>query len=354
MRHFLLIFCSLFMFTSWSQMSDSFDDGDFTNNPTWVGDAADFIVNSNNELQLDAPAAGESYLSTPHNLSQLEDREWRFKIKYDFSPSSGNKGQTYLTSTDADLSTNPDGIFMEIGENGSKDPIYLIERVGGTETNILTSTPALVASSFEITVKVIYHANGDWELFVDGNAGTAYQLDASANYTPNVLGQHLGVNLTYTATRADKFFHDDIYAGAIQVDTDPPNLSSVFATSANELEVVFDESIAQTSGEDVSNYAVDNGIGNPTSIQQDASNTALFILTFASNFNIGDTYTLTTENIEDLAGNPMSAQSETFQYVVAQTPEFGDIIINEFMADETPVVGLPETEYVELYNRSNK
>src|SRR5690554_1693760 len=217
MKHLLLVFCSLFIFSSWSQMTDSFDDGDFTSNPTWVGDVADFKINTNNELQLDAAAAGESYLSTPHNLTQLENTEWRYKINYGFSPSINNRGDTYLTATAADLSTFPDGIFMRIGENGSADPIYLMERVGGTESIILTSTPAIVATSFEITVKVIYKANGDWELFTDLAGGIAYQLDATANYPTSVLGQHLGVWLKYTSSNSTKFKYDDFYVGPIQI-----------------------------------------------------------------------------------------------------------------------------------------
>nr|WP_299206217.1 lamin tail domain-containing protein [uncultured Brumimicrobium sp.] len=354
MRQLLLIFCSFFIFTSWGQMSDSFDDGDFTNNPTWVGDVTDFIVNTNSELQLNAAAPGESYLSTPHTLTQLEDREWRFKINYAFSPSNNNNGDTYLTASDADLSTAPDGIFMRIGENGSNDPIYLIERSGGVETNILTSTPAIVATSFEINVKVIYRANGDWELYTDLAGGTAFQLDATANHTATVLGQHLGVWLKYTTSNVTKFTYDDIYAGSIQIDNTPPNLSSVTPISSTALEVLFDEGIDQTTGEDVLNYSVDGGIGNPTSVQQDASNLALFTLTFASPFNVGSIYTLTANGVEDYAGNAMSTQSEVFQYIEAQTPEFGDIIINEFIPRENPAVGMPEVQYVELYNRSNK
>src|SRR5690554_52085 len=287
MRHLLLVICSLFTLSSWSQMSDSFDDGDFTNNPVWVGSTSEFIVNANNELQLNGPSAtSTSYLSTPHNLTVLDDMEWRCKINYSFSPSAGNGGLTYLTSTDADLSTNPDGIFFRIGETGSDDPIYLIERSGGTETPILTSTLGIVANSFEITIKIIYRSNGDWELYTDLAGGSAYQLDATANHTASILGQHLGVWLRYTSSNSTKMKYDDFYAGPIQVDNTPPNLNTVTPVSSTELKVLFDEGMDQTTGEDISNYSVDGGIGNPTLVQQDGSNLALFTLTFPTSFNV--------------------------------------------------------------------
>src|SRR5690554_6178096 len=280
--------------------------------------------------------------------------EWRCKINYGFAPSVNNRGDTYLTAADADLSTNPDGVFMRIGENGSNDPIYLFERNGGVETLILTSTLGIVSGSFNIAVKVIYRANGDWELYTDLLGGSAYQLDVSANYPGTVLGQHLGVWLKYTSSNSTKFYYDDFYAGPIQVDNIPPTISTVTAISATQLEVLFDEGMDQTSGELVSNYSVDNGVGNPTGVVQNGSNSALFTLTFATPFTIGDTYTLTAINAEDAAGNPMVSQNETFIYVVAQIPDFGDIIINEFIPRTSPVVGMPNVQFVELYNRSNK
>lgn len=354
MKNTFVAFFILLGLNTWSQMSDSFDDGDFTNNPVWGGNVNDFIVNANNELQLNATVAGESYLSTPHNLTQLEEKEWKYKIKYSFSPSNNNYGLTYLTATDADLSTNPDGVFFRIGENGSNDPIELIERIGGVETTVLTSTPGIVANSFEINVKIIYRTNGDWELYYDPNAGENYVLDATANNPISFVGSHLGIVLKYTVTNATRFYYDDFYAGEIYVDLTPPEVDTVYAVSTTELNVLFNESIEQTSGENATNYFVDKGIGNPASVVQDPVNSALFYLTFSSPFDLGELYTITLENIEDISGNIGGLQSKTFLYIEAEIPEYGDIIINEFMADENPPVGLPEYEYVEIYNRSNK
>lgn len=339
---------------SFAQMSDDFSDGDFTNNPTWIGDAGDFIVNGNSQLQLNAAAAGDSYLATPHNLTQLEDREWRFFLDFGLSPSGSNGGEIYLTALNSDLSSTPDGIYIQIGETGSDDPLRLFERDGGTETEILTSTLGIVSSPFEISVKVIHRANGDWELYTDLAGGSAFQLDVTANYPTAIVGTHVGTWIQYTSSNTSNFIFDDIYVGPIQIDNIPPNLVEATAVSMNQLEVLFDEGIDQTSGETVANYSVDNGIGNPTNSAQDGINLALFTLTFATNFTVGQIYNLTTQNIEDFEGNTSTSQSDDFQYIEAQTPSFGDIIINEFMADESPVVGLPETQYVELYNRSNK
>lgn len=354
MRLTTLFFTICVFYTINAQVSDNFDDGDFTNNPIWVGDIGDFIVNGDNQLQLDAAAAGESYLATAHNLTQLEDREWRFFLDFGLSPSGSNGGEIYLTSINSDLSTSPDGIFIQIGETGSDDPLRLFERIGGVETEILTSTLGIVASPFKITVKIIHRNNGDWELYTDLAGGSALQLDASVNYPTAIVGSHVGPWVQYTASNISNFIFDDFYVGSIQIDNTPPNLVEANAISINQLEVLFDEGIDQVSGESVANYTIDSGIGNPSAVTRDGMNLALFTLTFADNFTVGQVYNLTTENIEDFEGNASTVQTDDFQYIEAQTPIYGDIIINEFMADETPIIGLPETQFVELYNRSSK
>lgn len=337
-----------------AQFSDDFSDGDFSTNPVWTGDDSIFVINTAEKLQLNATVAGDAYLYAAHNLTQLTDREWRFNVEYDFSPSGSNGGETYLTSVDQDLSTSPDGIYFRIGETGSDDPIELIERDGGTETTIMTSALGIVSSSFNISVKIIHRANGDWELYTDLAGGSAFLLDNVVNYPTTITGQYIGFWIEYTSSNIQNFQYDNIYAGPIQVDNTPPELVSVTPISSNQIELLFDEGMDQSTGENVNNYSVNNGIGNPVSVQQDGVNLALFTATFGSNFPVGDTLEVTVSNVEDFSGNVLVTAVDSFQYIESQTPVYGDIIINEFMADETPTVGLPETQYVELYNRSNK
>jgi hypothetical protein len=63
---------------------------------------------------------------------------------------------------------------------------------------------------------------------------------------------------------------------------------------------------------------------------------------------------LETDGIKDLAGNVSGPQTAPFSFVkIDETAEF-DVLINEIMADPSPSAGLPEVEWFELYNRSDK
>lgn len=352
--YFILFVSTLFHFTGNCQIEDNFSDGDVTNNPTWVGTPADFIINADEKLQLDAAVAGVSYLSTPNLLGSLNDKEWRFNIRLNFSPSASNKADVYLGAADADLSTLPDGLFLQFGEGGSLDAIRLFNRVGGVNTQILEGTAGAIANAFDISVKVTYEATGDWSLYVDNNGGNAFVLDAVANFPTANLQPEFGLLCTYTISNASNFYLDNVYVGNIIVDASAPELVSATAISPTSVVVLFNEGVELTSSENVANYSVDFGFGNPISATRDPGNLAKVTLVYGTPFTIGEVYTLTTENIEDFSGNVSGNLSGTFQYIEAQIPIYGDLIINEFMPKETPAIGLPERQYVEIYNRSNK
>ena len=350
----VFVLITFFYSMAYAQLEESFSDGDFTNSPTWSGDISEFIINGAQELQLNATIAGDSYLVTPHLLSILDSTEWRFKIGLNFSPSASNQAVVYLAAADPDLTTNPDGIYVQFGESGSGDLIRIFNRVSGIDTQILQGTNAQIASAFEISVKIKYATDGTWSLFVDPNGGNAFMLDTSTVFLTNNLQPYYGWICTYTVSNIDNFLLDNIYVGPILVDSAPPVLINANPVSSNTLIIEFDEAVTQSSAENTSNYVLNSPLGSPTTAVRDPNNWSSVTLTFASPFEIGFLYSLTANSIADLATNINTSQNIDFQYIESQIPIFGDVIINEFMPKESPAIGLPERQYVEIYNRSNK
>lgn len=336
-----------------AQISEDFSDGDFVNNPTWAGTAADYTVNTSSQLQLNNSVASSSYLSTPHGLLTLDAKEWKLWTRQSFSPSSSNFGRIYLTATNSDLSTDPDGFYLQLGEAGSTDAVRLFKCQAGVHTELLAGTTGQIANSFSIGIRVVRDNAGNWSLYVDPNGGENFILVGTTNDVSTLLGTHFGVVSVYTLSNSAGFYYDNIYVGDEILDLDPPALVAATAINANQIDVLFDEALDPASAGNVNNYTVQPGL-SLLSATPDALNPALVHLTPATAMTNGTLYSLTSENIQDLSGNNSALDTTTFGYYIAETALPGDVIINEFMCDPTPGVGLPEVEFVEIFNRSNK
>lgn len=349
---YIILFVGLFtsLFVS-AQITDDFSDGDFTANPAWSGTSADFTINGSFQLQLNNSVAAVSYLSTPHGLGDLNNKEWKLWTRQSFAPSGGNNGRVYLTSNAADLSTDPDGFYLQLGEAGSTDAVRLFKCVSGVHTEILAGPVGQIASSFTVGIRVVRDASANWSLYIDDTGGTSYVLAGTVNDAAALLGTHFGFLDTYTLSNATGFYYDDIYVGDEVLDTAPPVLSSATAISATQVDVQFDEALDQPSAENIANYTI-AGLTISNAVL-DGVDPSLVHLTVSAMTN-GQTYTLTTNNIADLSANVSGNQNTDYSYLIPENPLPGDVIINEFFCDPTPQVGLANAEFVEIYNRSSK
>lgn len=139
-------------------------------------------------------------------------------------------------------------------------------------------------------------------------------------------------------------------------DVTPPQLVAVLAENATTLRLTFNEPVAATAG-NPARYLINPGGLVPATAARDAAQTAQVVLTLATALVQNANYTLLFNGIADLAGNTASGTA-TFQYIPLSTPAWGDVVLNEVMAapmpPALPVGGLPDAEYVELFNRSSK
>lgn len=347
-----VLFFIIFSF-SFSQISENYSDGDFTNSPVWSGTTNDFMVNASKQLQTNSSVASTSFLTTSHNLTNLNTKEWRFWIKMGFAPSANNFSKVYLIADNTDLSINPDGFYLLFGETGSQDAVRLYKQVNGVSTEICSGIAGEIASSFAISVRILRDDLGNWRLFIDPSGGENFVNGFSGFDPENIIGTSFGVLCKYTISNANKFYFDNFYVGDEILDVLPPSLVSATPSSTNQVDVLFDQPLLITSAENSVNYSIDPS-HEITSASLDNLNPALVHLSLNPALVNGTSYVVTANNIIDLSGNSTVSQSVSFTYMIAEMPIAGDVIINEFMCDPSPSVDLPEVEYVEIYNKSNK
>ncbi len=350
---FFILVCWCFLEKSHAQVIDDFSDGDFSNNPTWSGTTGDFMVNGTQQLQLTSLVAGASYLTTPHSLTSLDNKEWRIWVKQSFASSSSNFGRVYLTADNADLTQVLNGYYLQFGEANTIDAIRLFKLEAGVSTLICSGIDGQIANSFTVSIRVVRSSLGLWSLFADLTGGSSYVLQASASDASVLQGSFFGIMDTYTISNATKFYYDNVYIGNEIIDNQPPLLDTAIAISATQVDAYFNEALDPVSAQTAGNYVFNPTIGASSAVL-DAVNPVLVHLTTTSPLINGTSYNLIASNISDISNNTNASTSTTFQYLVADSVLPGDVIINEFFPDPTPVIGLPEVEFVEIYNKSNK
>lgn len=352
MKQILNIYIFLLSTLCFSQVEDNFTDGDFSNNPAWQGTTSNFTINSSFQLQSAATVAGSSYLSLPHNLTTFTNKEWKMYAKLTFAGSSSNFAQIYLSADNPDLTTNPNGYYLQLGEALTTDAVRLMKRENGVSTEVCAGTVGAIATTANVGIRVVCDAANDWSLYVDYSGGTNYVLQATANATNSQLGTHAGVLCTYTQSNATKFYFDDLYIGPEILDIEAPKIISASVINGTNVDFLFSESVEQTSAENMANYTF-----SPTntllSATRDAVNLALVHLSFSTPLTNGTANTGYATNVKDIAGNA-SNDSVQFMYLFSENATARDVIIHEFMCDPSPRIGLPETEFIEIYNRSSK
>jgi hypothetical protein len=332
-----------------AQFTDSFTDNDFTNNPSWQGDNSKFVID-NAQLKLQAPAeANHAFLSTP-SLS-INNAQWQFFVKLEFNPSSSNYARVYLVSDQADLSAPLNGYFILVGD--TPDEISLYKQTGTAMTKIIDGVDGVVNSSLvESLIKVTRTDMGSWELFIDiGNSGS-FVSQGSVTDNSFDASAYFGVFCNYTSTRSDKFYFDDfMVTGDPYIDATAPVVNLIEVISSNKLLIHFNEEVDPVTSIDINHYSVGNGIGNPSSMELLSDQKSVELI-FNSNFENGVSQTILIADVTDVAGNAIVNSTIPFLYFVSIPAQPKDIIITEILADPSPQVGLPDAEYIEVYNRS--
>jgi hypothetical protein len=345
MKTQLLILMFFIPLIGLTQVLDDFTDGNFKTNPTWNGDTNHFEVNSSKQLHLRTTGADTAVLTTQNTM--ISNTEWDFWIKLSFNTSANNFARVYLVADKSDLASSLNGYYLQIG--GSNDSIGFIRQNGTVHKTLFTAKTAFTGNSVNvIRIKVIHDESSIWHLFSD-NSGNSNFLE-EGNTAENSITETsvFGVFCKFTSSNSTKFYFDDFYIGPVIIDSVAPVISSVAVYSGNNLTIKFSEAIDAIEGEKTSNYFIP-GHGSPFTAEMDSLDHSIVRLVFENPFTDGSCDTIFINNIKDIHGNKAGPIHDSFCFYRERS---FDIVISEIMADPTPQTGLPDEEYVELYNKT--
>ncbi len=278
---------------------------------------------------------------------------WSFKIRYEYDPSAYNNWAVFLVSDKSAVSMQPDGncnsYILGVNYTGSNDLITFwksennrISEIMNTGFNWQSETGRDKSATFEI----IRYQKGIWEFFIDTTGSDSLKTKLGETEDADLKkSYYFGLYYKYTSGQDRKLWFDDLSVnGFFLRDTMPPALIAVCSPDNRQLVLQFDEPITLTSESEISIIADTQFVDIESCKVQDDR---LYIFLSQKLTNESE-ITIKTYHLHDIFGNNCCDSIMFFYYL----PAFNDLIITEIMADPIPAAGLPEAEYLELYNRS--
>ncbi|MEM9856309.1 MAG: lamin tail domain-containing protein [Bacteroidota bacterium] len=330
---------------------EDFSDGNFDQRPVWISSQFsgkdDFVI-FNGRLRSDGPDATSGiYISTAGNPTFIESMlTWQFDVEYNQAPSGSNNIRVYIGADTPDLLGTVSGYYIQLGESGTDDGVDFY-RTTSNDPLIVDAAPS-ISGAVNLTIRLTRTETGEWSLYRSEPGSDKFDLVGTVVDTEIIIGEHFGFLINHTSSRNDDYFFDNVLLPF--PDNIPPTLESVAVINDRSIALQFSEELEATSAENIDNYTSPS-FGNPAMANLDSNQVTL---RFTNSFLNATNYQLSIANLRDQNNNILEPTEAQFFYFQQPPLELRDIIISEFLADPDPPNDLPDGEFVEIYNRSDK
>jgi hypothetical protein len=132
-------------------------------------------------------------------------------------------------------------------------------------------------------------------------------------------------------------------------DNTPPTLAGVSIVNSSTLRLTFSEGMDPVISANPNLYIFNPAV-QVSSVSFNA-NATIATVNLATPLQNGIVYELSLIGLTDCEGNSLTPVTRSV--AIGRAPAFGDLLITEIMADPSPVVQLPDEEYIEIYNASS-
>ncbi len=325
-----VLFILFFSTTLFSQIVIDFEDNDISGweqsiNNHWEIINDDSINISSLHHSFDSPSSSEDMIS--YNLNNLQfgsdTINWRFKIKYSYgNASAGNNWSVFLSADTNSVFMHPDssinGYVFGVNYEGSTDNIQLLKINNGNATPVIDASfnwdDSITDDKNKTTIafEILRYPDASWQIFID-EVGDFASLIKIGEGTDNSFSEakYFGVYYSYSAAQDQKLWLDDIYIGKRIKDTVAPIIDIVKIISNNELQIIFNEELENTSAIKQENYTLNNFTISGIVLNSDKKSVNI---SFNESFQDEITNEITMKNIEDTEGNKLKETTKHFTY----------------------------------------
>ena len=376
MKQILLFFLVNLPLLVFSQFQETFESQELPE--SWTGNRQQFVIDDG-VLMVNGQEQTETVsLSYPYSIEGNE-QEWEFYLYLKNKPTTKNRIKIFPASPDK----TPSGFYICAGYNkpdrlrlGINDQeIQAFPDFDDEERcilHIIITCKEQRYWTFSVTNALPNEATNISSSFESG-----YTFPAQANFC---------IQVTHTKTRTDDFGIDDIiYRTKIteqpeepgQTEQSPVELTAIQPISLSEVSFEFNGPVSlENAVFSISGYGFEGKCSAVRSIYQD-NNHQVVMIRFPQPMTLNEEYTFYIDNLKDEQGAIIPDASYTFLLQEEETPEDpekepdepetpvvpeepeqpeesypkGSVIIHEVMADPKGLTALPETEYIELYNK---
>lgn len=305
---FILLFLPVSVL--FGQVEDSFSDGDFTNNPAWVGMTDYFRIDpQSGSLQLYAPSeAGNAWIFT--KSSAIEEAVWEFAFRMGFNPSANNYARVYLTANEPDINLMTSSCYLVLGTTA--DNVSLWHNMDGKHTRLIDGVARRLDFN-NVTGRVRVTRNKGGVFTLETNMGDGWQEEGRSDVSVGHVSEWFGFSCHYTATRNSHFWFDDIVVtGEPYRDTIPVSVKRLDVVNRHRLNVQFSKPVASLLYSP-SNFTIHPGSLIPQ-IEPSESNPYILNLMFNAELPVADGSSLTISGVVDKYGNQMPETRFSYTY----------------------------------------
>ncbi len=278
----------------------------------------------------------------------FSDGEYFFSFKIqngDWDPAPTNCFYFSFISSTAD-SSSVNGYIAGVNAKGSTDKVSLWKIKNGKITDLIaeTSYDWNENSSAEILINRLF--SGEWQITVtDLSSSETFSSSGFDNEIVRVNNCYL--TFKYSQSRSGKLSVDDILFVRKNMS---PFIEKVEVMAGRIIKVFFNEPLASESIS-VSNFSLNTGNGSPLNIHDLLVDNKSEV-SFITDFYGSDSLILHAFKITDTEGK--TSDTLSFKFFFQLPFKEHEIVFTEIMCDPDPVVGLPDAEYLEIYNNSEK